>query len=142
MRNFLLTLGLAIVACGVAFGVFYSLNDNAALRRAARDNDAMAWLEAEFHLDAARMASIRKLHEDYGTLCAEHCTRITNARRAAAPAAELGQLEQACVDAMTTHFRQVAGLMPATQGERYLRMVLPRVAQYPHAGAPSVQMTH
>lgn len=142
MKNFLLTIGLALAACAVAFGVFYALNDNPALRRAARENDAMAWLQAEFRLDAPRMAAIRKLHEDYGSVCTEHCARITNARKTAAPAAELARLEQACVDAMTTHFRQVAALMPPAEGERYLRTVLPRVSKYPHAGAPSVQMTH
>jgi hypothetical protein len=142
MKNFLLTLGLAVAACAVAFGVFYALNDNPALRHAARDNDAMAWLQAEFRLDEARMSAIRKLHEDYGAVCTEHCARITNARRASAPAAELARLEQACVDAMTAHFRQVAALMPPAEGERYLHTVLPRVSHYPHAGAPSVQMTH
>jgi hypothetical protein len=142
MKNFLLTLGLALAACVVAFGVFYALNDDPALRHAARDSDAMAWLQAEFHLDDTRMASIRKLHDDYGTVCAEHCARITNARKASAPAAELARLEQACVDAMTAHFHQVAALMPPAEGQRYLRTVLPRISQYPHAGAPSVQMTH
>lgn len=142
MKNFLLTLVLAGLACVVAFGAFYFLNDNAAMRHAAREGDAMVWLQAEFQLKAAPMAAIKKLHEDYGEVCAGHCALITKARRDQAAPAELSRLEQLCVDAMTAHFREVAALMPPAQGQRYLDMVLPRMAQYPHAGAPSVQMTH
>ena len=60
MRNFLMTLGVAAVAGALAFGVFFALNDDAVLRRAARDNDAMAWLRAEFRLDDAQLAAIKK----------------------------------------------------------------------------------
>ncbi len=141
MRNLLITLGVALVACAVAFGVFYFLNEDEAIRRAARDGDAMAWLQAEFHLDAGQFAAIKQLHDDYGVVCAGHCTTIMNARQRSAPAEELAHLESICVDAMTTHFRRVAALMPPTQGERYLVTVLPRIPGYTHAGTPNLQMT-
>jgi hypothetical protein len=140
MKNFLLTLGLALVACGAAFGIFYAMNDEPAMHRAAREKDAMAWLRAEFHLDEGQFAAIKKLHDDYGSVCAEHCAAIMAARRRSAPAAEIAALEKKCVDAMTTHFRRVASLMPAAEGERYLATVLPRVKDYGHNGAPNLRV--
>lgn len=138
MRNLLITAGVVVAACVLAFGVFFALNDDAALRRAARDNDAMAWLRAEFRLDEAEFAAIKKLHDDYGAVCGEHCAAIMDARERKEPTSEVARLEKVCVDAMTGHFKRVAALMPAEQGERYLATVLPRVSGYTHTGAPTV----
>ena len=85
MRNLLITAGVVMAACALAFGVFFALNDDAALRRAARENDAMAWLRAEFRLDEAQFAAIKKLHDDYGVVCGEHCAAIMDARERKAP---------------------------------------------------------
>ncbi len=142
MKNFLITTMLALAACGAAFGVFFALGEDEAMQRAARDGDAMAWLRLEFQLNDAQFAAIRKLHDEYGVVCAEHCILITDARRRAAPADELARLERLCVDAMTTHFRRVATLMPAAQGERYLATVLPRIPGYGHLGAPDLHGAH
>lgn len=140
MKNFLITLGVALTACTLAFGAFYKLNDEPALHRAAAEGDAMLWLRTEFRLDDAQFAAIKKLHDDYGMVCGEHCAAIMAAKRHGAPAAEVAALEKTCVDAMTRHFKNVAALMPAGQGERYLAMVLPRVAGYDHAMAPNVRV--
>jgi hypothetical protein len=139
MRNILVTLGIALAACAAAFGVFYALNDDPALRRAAREGDAMAWLRTEFRLNDEQFAAIKKLHEDYGAVCAGHCRAIMDARKRSAPPAEIAALEKTCVDAMTAHFRRVAGCMPPAEGERYLATVLPRVADYDHNAAPNLQ---
>lgn len=141
MKNLFLTGAVVLAACGAAFGVFYVLNGDAAMHRAAREGDAMAWLRNEFHLNASQFAAVQRLHEDYGAVCAEHCAAIAAARQKAAPAAEVAALEKTCVDAMTAHFRRVAALMPAREGERYLATVLPRVAGYQHAAAPTVRAT-
>jgi hypothetical protein len=140
MKNFLLTLGVALATCALAFGVFYAMNDSPELRRAARENDAMAWLRMEFHLSDAQFAAIKKLHDDYGAVCGEHCAAIMAARERQAPVAEVGALEKICVDAMTGHFRRVAAEMPPAEGARYLATVLPRVSGYAHTGAPNVQL--
>ena len=126
-------------ACALAFGVFFALNDDAALRRTAREGDAMAWLRAEFRLDEAQFAAIKKLHDEFGEACGEHCAAIMDARERKASAAEVARLEKVCVDAMDAHFRRVAALMPAGQGERYLATVLPRVVTPPVA-SPSTRM--
>jgi hypothetical protein len=140
MKNFWITLGLALAACAAAFGAFYAISDEPAMHQAARDGDAMTWLRTEFHLDDAQFAAIKKLHEDYAAVCTEHCAAIAQAKKRNAPPAERAALEKTCVDAMTAHFRRVATLMPAGEGDRYLAMVLPRIAGYEHTGAPNVRM--
>jgi hypothetical protein len=143
MKNFLLTLGVVLAACAVSFGVFYAANGaSAEWRRATREGDALAWLRAEFKLDDAQFAAIKRLHEDYGRVCAAHCDAIMAAEKRGASAAERSALETACVASMTEHFRRVAALMPAGEGERYLATVLPRVADYDHRGSPTVQVRH
>jgi hypothetical protein len=62
------------------------------------------------------------------------------AQQRQAPAADVAALEAVCVKATTEHFRRVAALMPAGQGERYLAIVLPRLADFDHRGAPTVQV--
>jgi hypothetical protein len=140
MKNFGLTLLVVLVAGAVSFGAFFAMNDDPAVRRAAREHDAMAWLQAEFHLDDAQFSAIQALHDNYGRECAQHCAAIIAARQRNAPAAERAALEQICVDAMTAHFRRVAALMPPDEGDRYLAIVLPRVSGYAHEGAPTLQV--
>jgi hypothetical protein len=141
VKNFLITLGVAIAACAVACGVFYVVSDDRAMRAAAREGDAMAWLRLEFKLDDAQFAAIKRMHEDYSVECGKHCGAIMDARERKAPAAEIAALEKFCVDSMGGHFRQVAALMPPGQGERYLAVVLPRLADYSHHGAPNVRVS-
>jgi hypothetical protein len=140
MKNGLIMLLVVLAAGALSYGVFYTMNDAPAVRQAAREGDAMAWLRAEFHLTAAQFAAIKKLHDDYGLQCSEHCRAIMDARRRGASRAEQAALEKICVDAMTEHFRKVAALMSPGEGDRYLAIVLPRVGDYGHQGAPTVQV--
>lgn len=140
MKNFWLSVLIVVAAGAVSFGAFFVMNDAPELRRAARQHDAMAWLRVEFQLDDAQFAAIKQLHDDYGLVCEQHCNAIMRARRQQAPAEQVAALEQVCVSSMTEHFRQVAALMPAGQGERYLAIVLPRVNHYSHEGAPTLQV--
>jgi hypothetical protein len=140
MRNFWLTLLVVLAAGATAFGAFYVLNDEPAVRRAARAGDAMAWLRAEFHPDDAAFAAIKQLHDDYGNVCAQHCRAILAAKARHAPPAEVAALERTCVVSMTDHFRRVAALMPPGEGARYLAIVLPRIEDYDHNGPPNVQV--
>ncbi|ACB74841.1 hypothetical protein [Opitutus terrae] len=140
MKNFWLSVLMVVAVGAVSFAAFYALNDAPEIRRAAREHDAMAWLRVEFKLDETQFAAIKRLHDDYGKVCEQHCNAILRARRQKAPPAEIAALEQVCVGSMTEHFRQVAALMPAGQGERYLAIVLPRVSDYSHQGAPNLQV--
>jgi hypothetical protein len=110
------------------------------MRRVLSDGDAMTWLRMEFQLNDAQFAAIKKLHDDYSRVCADHCAAIMAAEKRHAPKSEIAALEKTCVDAMTAHFQRVAALMPPGQSERYLAIVLPRVADYDHRGAPNVQV--
>lgn len=140
MRNVLITGVLALVVCAVAFGTGFVLGGDRALREAEREGDALAWLRAEFRLSDAEFAAIRRLHEDFSVECGRHCAAIIAARERRAPAGEVAELERTCVEAMRTHFRQVAALMPPAQGGRYLALVLPRVEGHPHHGAPNLRV--
>ncbi len=140
MKNILITLAMAVAACAVAFGVSYRMCCEQELHRAASEGDAMTWLRTEFHLNEAQFAAVKKLHSDYGMMCGEHCAAIMAAKKRNAPPAEILALEKTCVEAMTAHFKSVAGLMPPAEGERYLAVVMPRVDGYGHTGAPNVQM--
>lgn len=141
MRNLLITLGLVLAACGAAFGLSYLASDDPALRAAAREGDALAWLRVEFRLDEAQFAAVRQMHENFSIECSRHCAAIMAAKERRAAPAEVAALEKFCVDEMTKHFRQVATQMAPAQGERYLAMVLPRIAGYSHQGAPNVRVT-
>ena len=136
MKYWLLTLLGAVVAGAGSYGVFYALNrEPPALRTAARDGDAMEWLRVEFKLNDEQFHAIQKLHAEYGTVCARHCAAIMAAEKRG----EVQSLESACVQSMNDHFHRVAALMSPEQGERYLAIVLPRVADYDHRGAPNLQ---
>jgi hypothetical protein len=139
-RNLLLTVLLAAALAVLAFGVAYLASGDRALRVAARQGDALEWLRVEFALDAERFAAVRRLHEEFSIECSAHCAAIVAARERSAPAAEIVALEEHCVGAMTTHFRQVAARMEPAQGERYLALVLPRIRGHSHQGAPSVRL--
>jgi hypothetical protein len=140
MRNLLYTALLALVVAGAAAGGFYFSQRDAGLSRAARAQDAMAWLRTEFHLTAAQEAAITKLQNEYAVVCSEHCAMILAARKRAAPAAEVEALEKTCTDAMKAHFTQVAALMSPGEGPRYLQEVLPRIDTYSHQNSPNGRM--
>jgi hypothetical protein len=140
VRNFLLTAGIVVAACAAAFGAFYLKNaEPAAVRKAAREGDAMAWLKTEFHLNGEQFEAVRRVHADFSRVCAGHCAAIAAARGRGASPAEIAALENACVVAMVDHFRRVAALMPPGEGRRYLAIVLPRIADYDHRGSPTLQ---
>jgi hypothetical protein len=141
VRNLLVTLGLVVAVCAGAFGAFFAANrEPADLRRAALENNAMEWLRSDFHPNPAQFAAIRALHADFARECSVHCAAITAARRRHDTPAAIAKLEDFCVRAMTEHFHRVAALMPPGEGRRYLAVVLPRIADYGHGGAPDLRM--
>lgn len=141
VKNWLVTLLIAIAVGAASFGAFYALNcEPADLKSAVKERDALEWLRVEFKLTDQQYAAIKQLHAQYGTVCAEHCSAIMAAQKRHAPAEEVARLENACVQSMTDHFHRVAALMAPKEGARYLAMVLPRVQDYDHRGAPNVEV--
>jgi hypothetical protein len=140
VKNWLVTLLAAVAVCAASFGAFYAVNrEPAEVRAAAHAGDALEWMRAEFHLTDEQFAAIKRLHMEYGATCNEHCREITVAEQRHASPAELQGLERTCVQSMTEHFHRVASLMAPDQGARYLAIVLPRIQDYDHRGAPNVQ---
>lgn len=121
-------------------------------KAAADDGDALLWLRHEFKLPADKMARIEKMHAAYQVVCEEHCRIIRNARvglrklrEAQAPASEITaaeakskEVDLICTTSLETHMREIASVIGGEDGRRYLSIVLPRVANYDHAGAPGL----
>lgn len=97
--------------------------------------DELEWLRQEFSLDAATLATVRKLHEGYLPQCRHYCEQIAAARQeldsllapgaamsvaAEEKLAEIGSLRARCQGAMLRHFDEVSQAMPPEQGRRYL----------------------
>jgi len=133
----------------------YHLSSARDLQAAARKGDAMAWLRADFHLDDRQFAAIKQLHEGYAPACEEHCRLIQEAIKArdtlratggadatALAAAErtLQERRTTCETAISAHVRQVAALMSPEDGRRYLDLVLPRIADFDHQMAPTLDL--
>ncbi|HUR60252.1 MAG TPA: hypothetical protein VM029_21185 [Opitutaceae bacterium] len=152
MKYRTLTLLVLLTAAAVAGTVAYQLGSERELRVAARAGDPMLWLRSEFRLSEAQHARIAQLHQDYAKICGDHCYAIQQAMEAAAAAraAKVGdakiaendrrvrELEKVCEQAIEKHLRAVAACMPPPEGERYLGLVLPRIAGFDHAGPPDL----
>lgn len=105
----------------------------------------LEWLKQEYHLPEEAFARICELHSDYFIRCDEMCANMERAHRpliqrsriqasqewrAAALKREKAVCEN-CLDNMVGHLRTVASLMPAAQGERFLKDILPEVINPP-----------
>lgn len=145
-----LIVALAAVTCVVAF----HFSGDPALKTAVAKRDAMEWLRADFQLTDAQFAQIKQLHDSYSVVCEDHCREIQEAMRAraalksssAAPAAlaaadrRVQELRHICETAIAAHVRQCAALMSPEAGERYLALVLPKIADFDHRAPPDLQL--
>jgi len=111
--------------------------------------EKLEWLAREFSLDSRAVAEVRRIQTEYGPVCAKHCADIARAETALLAATapedrvfaerELELLRKVCADATLAHLRSVAARMPRSEGERFLRMMEPRVAhQTGRTGAPDL----
>jgi hypothetical protein len=55
---------------------------------------------------------------------------------------KLRALHATCEAALTTQVRAVAALMSREDGERYLALLLPKIAAFDHAAAPDLHLNH
>lgn len=155
MRHFLLTLAAVALLAGAAGWISYRRAADPALTAALARQDALEWLRRDFELSDAQFAAIKKLHEEYGLVCEEHCRNIQDAldvrnalrrderaspdQRAAADR-RYEELRLVCETAIATHVRQCAAIMSPGAGERYLALVLPKIRDFDHTGAPDVRL--
>jgi len=126
---------LAIIVAALAFGLTHIL------LHPAHDTevDEMVWMKNEFKLTTAQSSTIEQLHDDYHPVCMEHCRLIMQARKTlttaadhASAQAELTRLEAVCHDATQAHLKRVAAAMSPDQGERFLKLVGPKVSGQSH----------
>lgn len=128
--------GLAAAAFG--YFAFYHLCMADARNMERSETPELAWLKAEFHLDAAECKRITALHKSYLEGCMDRCRMIDGknealkamlARTNAVTAeiqqalAEAAQLRSECQKQMLQHFYEVSQSMPPEQGRRYLAWV-------------------
>ena len=120
----------------------------------AGSGGAIDWLQLEFNLDAEQARRIAAIHRAQSARCEEHCQAIQRARRALRVAREqnrsaaelraaeehLEQVDRHCREALERHVREVAALMDPAEGERYLGVVLPRIAVFDHTAAPNLDL--
>lgn len=153
MRHFWTTIALLLgVAAGCWFGFFRAHCDHHT-HVAARAGDTMEWLRCEFHLSDAQHAAILRLHAEQNVVCAQHCALVAEAREQVAGARRAGDTaalaaatarerdaEAICRASTEAHVRRVAAMMTPEHGQRYLAMVLPRLAALDHNGPPSVTL--
>ena len=151
MKRLVSLLIAALAAAAVTFGLVSLWH--APHPPSGPDPGGLAWIRTEFGLSDEQFAAVRRLHEDYSMVCGQHCADIAGAvatlaevRRSSAGATEItaaerrvAELEAVCNDATRAHLRRVAAAMPAGQGERFLRLVEPHLAQLPHDPASRSQ---
>lgn len=141
MKRFLTLLAVALASAAVTY-FLVGLRQPATLALPANDN--LAWIRTEFGLNDEQFSAVRELHRAYAGVCAQHCSAIATARSELAtvstadrPAVEqkVRELEATCNEATRAHLHRVAAVMPPDQGERFLHMIEPHLAQAPHDGA-------
>ena len=153
MKPAALTIVLLIVVAAATGFVSYRLSGDAEVKSALAHGDALTWMRAEFRLSEEQFGRIKLLHDSYAQECEKHCRAIQAAARAKRGAeqsgdaestkaadAELQQLRATCENAIAAHVRRCAAEMSPDSAERYLAMVLPKIADFDHQAPPDVRM--
>jgi hypothetical protein len=156
MKHLFTTLSLLVIAAIGAGFVSFRLGGETSVRDALEKRDALEWLRTDFRLNEAQFAAIRKLHESYSVVCEEHCRAIqdaaaardavkktpsTDARAVAEAERRVQELRAVCETAIAAHVRQVATEMSPAEGQRYLALVLPKIADFDHRAAPDLGLS-
>lgn len=132
-RSLAIVLG-ALALGAILFGGAYVVSQRVCMVCEAPPND-LAWLRKKYHLNAAEMARIQKLHENYLSQCNAMCRMVaakkqeltavlnytTNVNSVAEKKlAELAACRAQCQSRMLRYFVAVSRVMPPTEGRRYL----------------------
>lgn len=155
MKHLLATLALLAAIAALTCVITFRLSGDPGLKAAVEKRDALEWLRTDFDLNDAQFAKIKQLHESYSLVCEDHCRAIQEAQQArralkdsgsADPAAlaaadrRVEELRQICETAIAAHVRLCAAHMSPAAGERYLALVLPKIADFDHHAAPDLQL--
>jgi hypothetical protein len=154
MKNLVTTLVVLALIAGITCFVSYRVSGDPKLKDALTQGDALQWLKVEFKLTDAQFARIKTLHDSYSLECEKHCAAIQEAERAkevaeaqAVGPQQLAELERqleglrdTCENAIAAHARRCAAEMSPEAGERYLALVLPKIADFDHQAPPDVRL--
>ena len=112
------------------------------------------WLQAEFHVDEATCERIRLSQLEFARACEHHCAEVNRAESAmaalpatATPGDRAGAhrtllaAKERCRLARVDQAHRVASMLPVDCREKYLAIVLPKLEELDHAGAPRVDGT-
>ncbi len=151
MRHFWKTLALAGVLAAGTWYTCFRVHCDPSAHAAAQAGDVLGWMRCEFSLSEEQFTAIRALHEEHRKECAAHCAAVREARAregaarqagdsagAAAAANAQRDAETLCRASVEAHVRRIAALMTPAEGERYLRLVLPRLDDSDHSGPPDL----
>lgn len=134
---------IAVVALVVAAGSFALT----LWTRPAPPDDEMAWLKQEFALSSAQLAAIEKMRTAYEPICAEHCRAITETRAKLSALTAAGRQDTpeyktayaaweelclTCHNSTRAHLEDIAAQMPPAQGDRYRKLIAPKLTQQDH----------
>ena len=157
MKYLTRTLAVLVLLAAVTGFVCYRMSCDPTLHAAVLKHDTMEWMRADFNLTDTQFSAIRDLHNSYAGTCDEHCrmiqeaTKARNALKAAqggdsaamlAAEQKIQKLRTHCETAITRHVHQVAALMSPEDGQRYLALVLPKIADFDHQAAPDLHLNH
>ena len=141
---------IAATTCVLAFHFGGDPDVKAAVAR----RDALEWLRTDFQLTDSQFEKIKQLHDSYSLVCEDHCRAIQQASRArsqlkatSTDAAAISvadkrveDLRQICETAIAAHVRQCAAEMSPDAAQRYLALVLPKIADFDHHAPPDIQL--
>ena len=138
MKRAWITLFGGITIALVAYFGFYFASTAHSRSLEKKQEPELAWLQREFHLDAAEFARICQMHEAYRAGCAERChlidmkteelKQLLAATNTVTPEIEKSLNDAAllradCQKKMLQHFYEVSRSMTPEQGQRYLAWV-------------------
>ena len=140
---------LAAIAGGFTYGWMKGKPETA-----PESFEAVSWMAREFDLTAEQLAQVERMHAAYRVVCDEHCRVIMESRTQLAQLRERGASAEVLEDAeasvvaadlncradLREHVRAVAAAMNGDAGERYLAMIMPKVAEFDHSAAPDLQL--
>ena len=146
-----------VIVAAVAFGgAVYFWQGHAPVRADSHGTSQreLSWLQQEFHLSAAAMDRIARIHHEYTGQCERMCDEINASdaevrRLVLANRTLTADLEAAldrststvsvCQRRMVEHFYDIAREMPETEAQRYLTMMSPMIE---HPAAPPRMHAH
>ena len=154
MRHLITTLAILATLAAVTCFATYRLSGDPTVKAAVEKRDAMEWLRTDFRLTDAQFAKIKQLHDSYSIVCEKHCMDIMDAARArdelrktstdvaavAAANKRVEELRRICETAIAAHVRQCAAEMSPESRDRYLALVLPKIADFDHQAPPDLQL--